>query len=88
MTKTPAPTWEEAIKDILSKIITRETHKGSVNRVRHQAAEAINKAALELVIGKDDSYQSATTDKLATPFHSYIPQNHLRAAQRRVVRGD
>lgn len=37
------------IDEILDKVITRETHKGSVNRVRHQTKQALYKAMLEVI---------------------------------------
>lgn len=42
-------TFRESVEKIINKTITRETHKGTVNRVRFQVVEAITLAHEEAV---------------------------------------
>lgn len=47
--KSNQSTFRESVEKILNKTITRETHKGTVNRVRFQVVEAITLAHEEEV---------------------------------------
>jgi hypothetical protein len=50
---SPTPT-NKTIDSIAEQFITRETHKGSVNRVRHQFKLALLTYIKEEVIGEDE----------------------------------
>lgn len=53
--KPDCPLYRNTLDKILAKYITRETHKGSVNRIRHLAREELadrEKEMLEFILPK------------------------------------
>lgn len=79
---------KQKIEEILRKVITRETHKGSYQRVIIQTQEALLSlftSEVERIIGKDEE---ETIPKLRDmPIEEAILRNELRKEQRLELQG-